>query len=199
MDRYVENKGHVVDTASLPVLFPTHLLLPEFWECLGRAVAAFGFLEEILGKAIFAFTATKKYDESEIEAAYRAWLPTLQRALADPLGRLIDTFERAVRSADCSVNELDTLLDDLRQASQVRDVLCHGSWRAPDASGRSLPLFVNRKQMVWDTPIGVAFLRQTRQAVAELACAVVSAVTAQGWQFPGSEGPGTPVYDRTDG
>lgn len=40
----------VVDVDALPGRFPTHLHEPAFWESLGRAVATFGFLEEILGK-----------------------------------------------------------------------------------------------------------------------------------------------------
>ena len=56
-----------------------------FWENLGRTIATFGFLEEVLGKAIFAFTATTRYPESEVEAAFEKWLPTLERALIDQL------------------------------------------------------------------------------------------------------------------
>jgi hypothetical protein len=41
-----------------------------FWETLGRTIATFGFLEEVLGKAIFAFTATTRHQESEIDAAF---------------------------------------------------------------------------------------------------------------------------------
>lgn len=52
-------KGFVVDIDKLPANFPTHRHDPAFWEALGRTVATFGFLEEVLGKAIFAFTATR--------------------------------------------------------------------------------------------------------------------------------------------
>ena len=45
------------------------------------------FIEEVLGKAIFAFTATRKYEAQEIEDAYEAWLPRLERALTDQLYR----------------------------------------------------------------------------------------------------------------
>ena len=41
-----------------------------FWENLGRTIATFGFLEEVLGKAIFVFSATTPYPESEVEAAF---------------------------------------------------------------------------------------------------------------------------------
>ena len=73
-----------IDRANLPVMFPTHRHGPEFWEHLGRAIASFGFLEEVLGTAIFAFTATRRYSQDQIDAAYDAWLPKLERALGNP-------------------------------------------------------------------------------------------------------------------
>ncbi|MCF6317535.1 MAG: hypothetical protein L3J30_14960 [Marinosulfonomonas sp.] len=61
-----------------PKYFPTHHHKLEFWEALGRAVATFGFLEDVLGKAIFAFTGTRQYAASEVNDAYEKWLPTLK-------------------------------------------------------------------------------------------------------------------------
>jgi hypothetical protein len=71
------------------------------------------------------------------------------------------------------------------------------SWRTPDANGKSLPRFVNRQKMVWDTSIDIAYLQQTQRAVAELACEVVTTVTHMGWQFPGSRGPGKTVFEKS--
>jgi hypothetical protein len=130
-----EERRFVVDLKKLPPLFPTHGHSPIFWENLGRAIATFGFLEEVLGKAIFLFTATTLHEESEIDAAYQNWLPTLERAITDPLGNLIDAYGKAVRNNSAATIEnleklnLEKLLDDLRKASAIRNVLCHGSWR----------------------------------------------------------------------
>jgi hypothetical protein len=185
----------VVDLDNLPPLFPTHRHSPMFWETLGRTIATFGFLEEVLGKAIFAFTATTPYQASEIDAEFERWLPTLERALVDPLGGLIDSYGKAVRNnSEATIDNLDGLLSELRTASVIRNVLCHGSWRTPNAEGGSLPLFVNKQKMVWDTSIDIAFLKQTQKAVAELGCAVVSTVTHMGWRFPGSRGPGKTIF-----
>ena len=87
---------HIIDLGALPKMFPTHKHEPMFWESLGRAVATFGFLEETLGKAIFAFTATKPYSEEEIQKAYENWLPKLQNALSDQLWNLIESYGKAV-------------------------------------------------------------------------------------------------------
>lgn len=191
-----DKKSYVVDVANLPPLFPTHRHSQDFWTALGRTVATFGFLEEALGKAIFAFTATREYPESEIYAAYEAWLPTLQRALSDPLGNLISTYGKSLRDhGKTKIVNLDDLLTDLTRASVVRNVICHGSWGSlPDSNGFSVPLFVNRKGERFETPINADFLDQTQRHVAELACEVMNTVTTMGWQFPGSKGPGIPIY-----
>lgn len=180
-----EPKGFVVDHKNLPTHFPTHRHSAEFWEALGRTVATFGFLEQTLGKAIFSFTATRDIPEDQIESEFERWLPTLQKALHDPLGSLIDSYGKAVRSNSSStITNLDDLLEDLLKASAIRNVLCHGSWRIPDEYGRSIPFFVDKKDRVFQTAIDVPFLQQVQRHVAELVCAVVNTVTHMGWQFP---------------
>lgn len=191
----------LVDLDALPSDFPTHRHEPVFWEKLGRTVATFGFLEEVLGKAIYAFTVKKQSAEADSEAAFEAWLRNpegLERALTDPLAGLIDQFERAVQEySGGGTSGIEDLLDHLRKASRMRNVLCHGSWGIPDETGASKPLFVERKgEMMFDMAIDGAFLDQVRQHVVELACAVINQVTNMGWQFPGSLGPGRPVLDR---
>lgn len=184
----------VVDAARLPALFPTHLHDGSFWEALGRAVATFGFLEEVLGKAIFAFTGTRPIGRDQLDEAYEKWLPTLERALTDPLGNLINVYSATVRAHPGStISNLEELIADLKNAADIRNVLCHGSWRSPNADGASVPFFVNRKMMVFSSEIDVAYLMQVQMHVADLSCAVVNSVTHMGWQFPGGAGPGKPI------
>lgn len=192
-----EAKGFVIDKQKLPADFPTHKHAREFWEALGRAVATFGFLEDTLARAIFSFTGTRRIPPDEEEAAFEKWLLTLEKALTDPLGGLINSYAKAVRANSCArTTNFDELVNALREAAVMRNVLCHGSWRAPDKDGRSLPFFVNKKKGVFQTPMDVADLKQTQKAVAELICEVMSSVTVMGWQFPGSNGPGLPIWPR---
>lgn len=189
-----EPRRYAVDCKNQPAHFPTHKHSAKFWEALGRTVATFGFLEEILGKAIFSFTATRKIPKDELDAEYEKWLPTLQRALNDPLGALINSYGKAVRGHDgAAVENLDELLGNLREASTLRNVLCHGSWRAPDDKGRSIPLYVDRCNRMFQDAIDVAYLQRVQQHTAELVCAVMNTVAQMGWQFPGSTGPGKPI------
>ena len=189
-------KARIVDMDALPADFPTRRHESEFWEKLGRAVATYGFLEEVLGKAIFSYTATKPYAATEVDKAFEQWLPKLERALTDPLGSLIGQFENAVREhPDATMGSLEGLVVHLRKAAMIRNVLCHGSWSAPDSSGRSVPLFVKETGNVFDTQIDSAFLHQVQLHVAELSCAVVNSVMQMGWQFPRTNGLGKPVLE----
>lgn len=193
-----EPRRHVVAVDELPFGFPTHRHPSGFWQALGRAVATFGFLEETLGKAIFSFTAMRSYTDEQIEEAYRGWLKTLERALSDPLGNLIESYGKAVRDhGDTTIENLDELIADLRGAAVIRNVICHGSWGMPDDAGRSLPLFVNKRIEKFETPIATAYLDQLQRHTAELACVVINTVTHMGWQFPGSSGPGDPIFRRS--
>ncbi|MEQ1867404.1 MAG: hypothetical protein HOP13_19105 [Alphaproteobacteria bacterium] len=190
-------KRYVTNVQSLPKNFPTHLHSNEFWEALGRVVATFGFLEETLGKAIFSFTATREFPENQIDAEFEKWLPTLQRALSDPLGGLIDAYGKAVRDNKAStITNLDVLLEDLRKAAAIRNVICHGSWRAPDTQGRSVPFFVDKQNRIFDTKVDFGYLHQVRLHALDLTCTVINSVTHMGWQFPGSNGPGNPIVQR---
>ena len=193
-----QTAGHLIDRAGLPTDYPTHAHAPTFWEALGRAVATFGFLEEVLLKAIFAITATTPYEEGSIETAYHAWVATLTRSMSDPLGNLIDTYGKAVRNHPGSVTDnFGTLLDDLRKVSKIRNAICHGSWRAPDSEGLSVLFYVNKQGEVFDAPIEMIYLKQVRNATTDLTCSVIDTVTQMGWQFPGSNGPGIVVWKKS--
>jgi len=191
---HAEVKRAIIDRANLPPMFPTHRHSPQFWEQLGRTIATFGFLEEVLGKAIFAFTATRQYSPEEIDAAYQAWLPQLERALTDQLWNLAEYYGKAARNNPAATTEnIDELVEDIKKATIIRNVLCHGSWRMPDENGASIPLFINRQKEKFDTAIDLAYLKKVQGHVVELVCSVIDTVTHMGWQFPGGAGPGKPI------
>jgi thymidylate synthase len=189
--------GYRVDYNALPEKFPTHMHEPAFWESLGRAVATFGLLEETLGKAIFSFTATKPYSEEEIQTAYDRWLPKLENALKDQLWGLTESYGKAVREhPGATIDNLDELLGQLKEASKIRNVICHGSWRPPDSAGASVPLFVNRQMEHFETSIDTKFLDQVQRGSTELICAIINTVTQMGWQFPGSNMAGKVIWEK---
>ncbi|HCK3133408.1 TPA: hypothetical protein NZJ50_002989 [Salmonella enterica subsp. enterica serovar Ruiru] len=186
--------SYIIDREKLPLQFPTHRQPAEFWEQLGRTVATFGFLEEVLGKAIFAFTATRNYSNDEIEDAYKAWIPQLERALTDQLWNLAESYGKSVRLNRAStIENIDGLVDDIKAAAKIRNVLCHGSWHAPDADGKITPLFFSKQNEKFSTPIDIDYFHNLQRHVMELICAVIDSVTHMEWQFPGGAGPGEPL------
>lgn len=177
-----------IDRAKLPNGFPTHRHTNELWEELGRTVATFGFLEEVLGRAIFAVTATKQVSEEEAEAEVTKWIVTLERALDDTLGKLIDSYEKALANrpeAAGAMKEAGLSFQALREANVIRNALCHGSWQPPDGNGRSELRYVDKRRGVFDTAVDLKFLQQTRQGVVELICDVIDSVAHLGLNFPG--------------
>lgn len=192
-----QHGGHIIDREKLPVDYPTHAQSAQFWEELGRTIAVFGFLEEMLGKAIFALTGMKEFDPEGDPDAFGDWIKTLEKALVDQLGGLILAYERALAANDKTKGRnYAGFIDDLKKVKDIRNVLCHGSWGKPDDQGKTVPKFVNRKLAVFDTPVGIEFLRTTRKEVVHLTCAVLDSVTSLGFQFPGSESPGQVLWPK---
>jgi hypothetical protein len=197
--KHENQAGYIVNKNALPERFPTHKHEPEFWESLGRVVATFGFLEETLSKAIFSFTATRPYEQNEIQQAYTEWLPKLERTLSDPLGNLINTYGKAIRDhSTATIENLDDLIHDLKEASKIRNVICHGSWRPPNSNGASKPFFVNRQKQIFEIEIDCKFFDQVQRHTAEITCEVINTVTHMGWQFPGSNGPGKEIWEKSE-
>ncbi|HEU6436924.1 MAG TPA: hypothetical protein VE028_05695 [Nitratidesulfovibrio sp.] len=187
---------YYIDTATLPETFPTHEHPPHFWEALGRTIATFGFLEEMLGKAIFAFTVTRKYPAHDAERAYQAWLLKIEKALTDPLVNLAETYRKSVLDhPECDLQNVDDLIEKIKRYSKIRNALCHGSWRPPDKRGKSTILFVNKQKERFTTPMDVQFLQRVQKNTMLIACSVINSVTHMGWQFPGSASPGEQLWD----
>lgn len=188
-------KGHVIDREKLHTDYPTHCHEPPFWEEMGRTVAAFGFIEEMLGKSIYALTGTKEIDPEGNPELFNEWIKTLEKALTDQLGGLILGYEKALAENERTKGkDYSKQIDELKQAKDIRNALCHGSWDKPDDQGRSIPKFVNRKLMIFDTPVDVDFLRQTRAGLRHIACDILDSVTSVGYKFPGSDSPGEQLW-----
>jgi len=96
-----------------------------------------------------------------------------------------------------TTENIDDLLQHLKEAAKIRNLLCHGSWRPPDYSGVSIPFFVNRQKEIPETAIDCQFIDKVQRHTAELICEVINTVTQMGWQFPGSNGPGKVIWDNS--
>ncbi len=192
----------IIDRDSLPPKWPTHRHAPEFWEQLGRAIACFGFLEDVLRSAIFAFTGTRPVPQEEAEEAVKEWNGHLELIMTTQLWNLAEAFEKAANTnPNTTIKNIDELVAAIKEAAKVRNALCHGSWMVPDSDGKSVPRFVRKdrktgKLVVFESKIDIQYLSQVQDHVADLSCAVIDTVTHMGYQFPGSAGPGKPVWTR---
>ncbi|MCM2347911.1 hypothetical protein [Acidovorax soli] len=185
----------IIDREAIHPLFPTHLHTADFWEQLGRTIATFGFLEDTLAKAIFAFTATTKYSEVEAQKVLEKWPSVLENAMIETLHRLAKIYGQVVRDHhDADVKNVSDLVDNIKQAADIRNALCHGLWQAPEPSGKSPLSYFNNKMEKFDTPIDVAWLKKVQNHVVTISCDVIDSVAVMGWQFPGGTGPGSPIW-----
>lgn len=163
-------------------LFPTQMQSAAFWEALGRAVGAFGFLEEILGKAIFTVASQKPIDTDRLDAL-NAWRKVLEKALTDTLNPLADEYLRVMKGHPAKLpGEVQDLVDSIKSAAVIRNALCHGSWQ-PTGPDVARPFYVTKKLEIFSTDVTLDFLNQTRIHVGELALEVVSQVRGEGIEF----------------
>jgi hypothetical protein len=189
-----ELTAHIIDITKLPTHYPTHHHSVNFWEALGRTVATFGYLEDILARAIVALSATQQFPPDQLEAEYEKFISTAEKAATDPLGSLITTYEKIFQAhTEAKMEGFDKLIEDLRKSSGIRNMICHARWLAPDEQGYSRPRFMTTKGKTPETGVDTEYLNQVQSAVAEIACNVENSVTHLGWQFPGSGGLGMPI------
>ncbi len=193
-------ESFIVDKKKLPDNWPTHLLPPAFWEELGRTVATFGFLEDILKRTHFALTATRKY-ENITEVVYQKWAKNLELSLTDSLGTLINRIEKAFKNDDrVSREHRIAIVHRLRELSVYRNALCHGAWVSGVEADDSARLRFFRKTKTdspkeFDRLLSLKNLTQIRNETVDITTLFMSTVTSMGVQFPGSTSPGAVLFE----
>ena len=186
-----------VDIDNLPPNWPTHFIDHNFWEELGRTIATFGFLEKTLAKAIFVLSAKRERKEITKEM-YKRWLARTQKSLQEPLGYLINKFEKELQeeielqtetSGQIDFTELNEKLSEQskkwRKVKNLRDILCHASWSRGESKDKAKLFFINRKGKKFETEYDIAYLRQIRNDTQEMICMCIDSVTMKGLEFPG--------------
>ena len=179
-----------VDIDNLPAYWPTHFIDDNFWKELGRVIATFGFLETTLAKTIYVLSAKRERKEITDEM-YKRWLARTQKSLQEPLGYLINEYEKELKEeiklgTEISKQiDLPQLIKGLREGKKLRDVLCHSSWSPGETKDKAKPFFMNRKEEIFDTECDIAYLRQIRKATQEMICMCMNTVTLKGFEFPG--------------
>jgi hypothetical protein len=169
------------DKEKRPKQFPTHHHAPDLWEQLGRVVASYGCLEEVLFLAIVSVSGSETVPETEAEEAVKRWELELQAAMKSPLGALINKFEEVLKKhPNVEKVNVDELITELRKVSAYRNPLCHGSWRMSDERGFSKVSFVDRKLRSFETPLDVGLLKDIQAEIGTFICHVCNTVVLLG-------------------
>lgn len=164
---------------------PAPVRLPEdMAAAIGHAVAAFGFLEEALKRAIFSLTRKELGEDAGDQALHR-WLRRMEDIADDTLGTLIDSFVAAMR--DAGVPGSPRLARDLAAIRLARNLLCHASWRPGARPGQWHPTFINTRGERHPGDMDPAAVLAIRADTLKAAEEVVSIMRATG--IPG-EWPG---------
>ncbi|QBX34179.1 hypothetical protein E4191_05235 [Paracoccus liaowanqingii] len=162
----------------------------EMAAALGHAVAAFGFLEEALKRAIFSLTR-HSLGETTDDRALAAWLRRMEEIADDSLGTLIDSFLATARRAH--VEALDPLSRELPQLRLLRNLICHASWRPGAQPGLWHPTFINTRGERHPDDMGPADLAAIRDRTLQAARQVVRIMRATGiegqWAGMDDDGP----------
>lgn len=113
---------------------------------LGWTIAAFGHLEDMLKRAIFALDRDRlpgRIGESD----FRDWLRRMDHVAADSLGTLIDRLDRTLAREGRADRDLIADLDEIKT---WRNLLCHAAWRpAADGTGWQ-PVFASNGGELFD-------------------------------------------------
>lgn len=120
----------------------TYYPLPQdFAVALGRAVAAFGWLEEIIKRTIYSLDRARLAADLT-EPELKRWLHQIEELADDSMGPVIEQLNAALRRHP-GITDRAEINDQLQQIKQQRNILCHASWRPGSAEGHWHPAFVN--------------------------------------------------------
>ena len=190
----------IVDRARLPEDWPTNRGSSAFWEQLGRSVATFSHLEDMMARAWFGLTATREFEDMEqAEAAFPEWEKALKETLSDSLHSLSKKLNKAFGDDNRVSNEVaDAYLARLDELRVWRNALCHGAWQGFHEDGTvGLRHFRrgNEGPESLENRLSVETLFSIRAATVEATADLVDILSTAGVRFPGTTLPGAPVTD----
>ena len=190
----------VVDRARLPEHWPTNRGSSAFWEQLGRTVATFSHLEDMMARAWFGLTATHEFEDMEqAEAAFPEWEKALKESLTDSLHSLTKKLTKAFHDDNRVPDErAGACLARLDEVRVWRNALCHGAWQGFREDG-SVGLRHFRRgdegPESLENPLNVETLSSIRAATVDLTADLVDILSAAGVHFPGTVLPGVAITD----
>lgn len=155
-----------------------HSLPPDFAAALGQCVAAYGWLEEILKRTLYALDRARLADDLS-EAELQRWLDHIGQIADDSMGTLVEQLDAAMRRHP-GLHDRDRITDRLSDAKLMRNLLCHASWRPTEDAARWHPAFVAARGQVQDQALSRPDLERIRQDTIEIGQRVIAVMRATG-------------------
>lgn len=157
----------------------THFTLPaDFAAGLGQCVASFGWLEEIIKRAIYALDRARLADDLTPEEL-QAWLTRMGSLADDSLGTLIEQLDAAMRRHP-GLRDRNRITDRLGEIRLYRNLLCHASWRPTERKTHWHPAFVSARGEVQPVPMALEDLERIRAQTVETGGRVLRVMRATG-------------------
>ena len=101
------------------------------WEEIGRTVAAFGMLEDLLPRALYIITGHQTVDNPE-DAIHQVeeWCAELIKNMSDTLGGLAHSLEAAWKERDGGLSpENADIVKDIKALAKFRNRICHATYQ----------------------------------------------------------------------
>lgn len=155
-----------------------HGLPPDFAAALGQCVAAFGWLEEIIKRTLYALDRARLADDLS-EAELQHWLERIGQLADDSMGTLIEQLDAAMRRHP-GLRERNQITERLAAIKLMRNLLCHASWRPTEDPARWHPAFVSTRGHVQDKALSAPELERIRQDTIEIGMRVLHVMRATG-------------------
>ena len=123
---------------QIPPDWPTHKGSEALWEELGRTVATFGMLEDVLARAYFHVTGQQQPIEGvDPKEQLEAWAADLIGRLPETLKPLADRMKAAWKTLDGELTERRAAVaHEIKKLADERNRLCHGAWITFDEPDR---------------------------------------------------------------
>lgn len=145
----------------------THYQLPQgFAAALGQIIASFGWLEEVLKRALYSLDRARLADDLS-DADLGRWLRHMEDIADDSMGTLVEQLDAALRRAP-GIADRVAINDRLTAIKARRNLLCHASWRPTQTHGRWHPAFVNTKGVAFPDDFSVEDLTELQAEVLSL-------------------------------
>ena len=122
-----------IDRDVLPPDWPVNQGSADFWQELGKTVAAFGYLEHIMASTCDALLSTGERAvallEANDDAALSEWWKRILRSQTDGMHPLTRELDRVLDEAGLVPHAVrEDLVARLNELRPWRNALCHGAW-----------------------------------------------------------------------